>query len=41
MTEPFNAALQGPVIGYFGLIAAWTDTELLDNWVIESVRFRT
>ena len=24
------AALQGPVIGYFGLIAAWTDTELLE-----------
>ena len=30
MTEPFNAALQGPVIGYFGLIAAWTDIELLE-----------
>jgi glycosyltransferase involved in cell wall biosynthesis len=28
-------ALQGPVIGYFGLIAAWTDIELIE-WLAKS-----
>jgi glycosyltransferase involved in cell wall biosynthesis len=30
VVPPVAAALKGPVIGYFGLIAAWTDIELIE-----------
>lgn len=34
IVPPAAAALKGPVIGYFGLIAAWTDIELIE-WLAE------